>query len=568
MLKRLLALAALFCALATPVLAQTATKTMPQAWEASTPFAKHLTPAQLSAVQAGMSGDSCATKADLLPLFVAAETDVSMQSNTPYALGAGTVDLVPGCYWFSGSWSPHHPLRVRGVSAPGAVGGSVILNWPANTPGIILANGGSGNPSGFTLENVSLIATKSSTIDPLGTQNAVTASVTVTLKDVNVNWWAADCLDVNTSVSGVADFSRWQGGHCLGNNANSRYCTYAIGNDSNAVAIEDVLCTNVGGMGFVDASGTGGNVSNGGVESSGFAAPLYLANQGGASFRCVNPIPGQCKTTTPGTNSLIWAPIPFSAGYGAYSSAINYIGSGALYGGANGNKTNFSGVYVENSDPSINVQVPAQVMGGTVTNVLMGSGPGGGSPVMSASASLNIVGSFHTTLGGWAATDYSSNGTVHALDAAVGGNGANGDVLSANNVTQGSDVYRWHYAVLTADLYEDFNNDYPHTGRIFTGPNTTFQFGRGAAQAGYDVFPKGLFLSNANDNGNARFVGECTAMPTTGTWALGDRCLNSAPSVLGSGGSQYTITGWLRITTGSGNVLNTDWVQMRALTGT
>jgi hypothetical protein len=59
-----------------------------------------------------------------------------------------------------------------------------------------------------------------------------------------------------------------------------------------------------------------------------------------------------------------------------------------------------------------------------------------------------------------------------------------------------------------------------------------------------------------------------TAMPTTGTWAIGDFVTKSNPVVAGGGGSQYVITGWLRITNGTGNVLNTDWVEARVLTGT
>lgn len=58
------------------------------------------------------------------------------------------------------------------------------------------------------------------------------------------------------------------------------------------------------------------------------------------------------------------------------------------------------------------------------------------------------------------------------------------------------------------------------------------------------------------------------SMPASGSWTTGDYVLNRAPAVTGGGGSQYTILGWRRITTGSGNVLNTDWVEMRCLTGT
>jgi hypothetical protein len=59
-----------------------------------------------------------------------------------------------------------------------------------------------------------------------------------------------------------------------------------------------------------------------------------------------------------------------------------------------------------------------------------------------------------------------------------------------------------------------------------------------------------------------------TTVPTTGTWKVGDFVLKSNPVVAGAGGSQYVISGWRRITSGSGNVLNTDWVESRELTGT
>ncbi len=57
------------------------------------------------------------------------------------------------------------------------------------------------------------------------------------------------------------------------------------------------------------------------------------------------------------------------------------------------------------------------------------------------------------------------------------------------------------------------------------------------------------------------------AMPTTGSWKSYDVVRNYSPSVLGAAGSQFTIDSWKRITTGSGNVLNVDWVQSRGPTG-
>jgi hypothetical protein len=56
-------------------------------------------------------------------------------------------------------------------------------------------------------------------------------------------------------------------------------------------------------------------------------------------------------------------------------------------------------------------------------------------------------------------------------------------------------------------------------------------------------------------------------MPTSGSWTKGDTILNNNPSILGTAGSQYIVSGWKRLTTGSGNTLNTDWIEMRSLTG-
>jgi hypothetical protein len=58
------------------------------------------------------------------------------------------------------------------------------------------------------------------------------------------------------------------------------------------------------------------------------------------------------------------------------------------------------------------------------------------------------------------------------------------------------------------------------------------------------------------------------SIPTSGRYVAGHRVLKDTPTVAGSAGSQYTVTGWWRVTTGAAHVLNTDWVEMRCLTGT
>lgn len=59
-----------------------------------------------------------------------------------------------------------------------------------------------------------------------------------------------------------------------------------------------------------------------------------------------------------------------------------------------------------------------------------------------------------------------------------------------------------------------------------------------------------------------------TSMPSTGRYVQGHFVKAIPTTVSGSPGSQYIITGWLKLTTGSTNVLNTDWSEIRSLTGT
>ena len=60
----------------------------------------------------------------------------------------------------------------------------------------------------------------------------------------------------------------------------------------------------------------------------------------------------------------------------------------------------------------------------------------------------------------------------------------------------------------------------------------------------------------------------CTVMPTLGQFQQGDYVKNETPTIQGTAGSKYVVKGWIRITTGTAHVLNTDWVEDKVLTGT
>ncbi|MED1603655.1 right-handed parallel beta-helix repeat-containing protein [Alkalihalophilus marmarensis] len=65
-----------------------------------------------------------------------------------------------------------------------------------------------------------------------------------------------------------------------------------------------------------------------------------------------------------------------------------------------------------------------------------------------------------------------------------------------------------------------------------------------------------------------RYILTNTTFNVVGNWTRGSFISNSTPSVFGSAGSRYTVSGWLRITNGTANTLNDDWFEMRNPTGT
>lgn len=58
-----------------------------------------------------------------------------------------------------------------------------------------------------------------------------------------------------------------------------------------------------------------------------------------------------------------------------------------------------------------------------------------------------------------------------------------------------------------------------------------------------------------------------SSMPTSGYYVTGQTVWNRAITESGSSPDKYTIIGWQRLTTGNSHTLNTDWREMRALTG-
>jgi hypothetical protein len=84
-------------------------------------------------------------------------------------------------------------------------------------------------------------------------------------------------------------------------------------------------------------------------------------------------------------------------------------------------------------------------------------------------------------------------------------------------------------------------------------------------------YPASRYINRVGQDGTAVKLVNVPAMSNYSTpgryWAIGDTIPNSVPSQLGSTPNKYIIKGWTRITTGTGNMLNRDWVENRSHTG-
>jgi len=137
------------------------------------------------------------------------------------------------------------------------------------------------------------------------------------------------------------------------------------------------------------------------------------------------------------------------------------------------------------------------------------------------------------------------------------------------------------------------NNTFKNAGTVFNGVsvgNNIWQSNTlicNPTAIGYDASNVGIGNISTPQIFDAQFIIEdgnpssatynsvlnvCTIasvnLPTTGKYVIGLVVKKSLVIVEGTLGSQYIINGWLRLTTGSGHVLNTDWAELRTLTGT
>lgn len=120
----------------------------------------------------------------------------------------------------------------------------------------------------------------------------------------------------------------------------------------------------------------------------------------------------------------------------------------------------------------------------------------------------------------------------------------------------------------------DFSSNTICSGDIGTAPKIGIALSGSATNlhmAGNNVTDSQVGIADASTVSGRRSGDQAimfAALPSQSTWRIGDVAHNSTKPVLGSTPNKYVVDGWTRITNGTGNVLNTDWVERRMPTGT
>ncbi|HWE45901.1 MAG TPA: hypothetical protein VG407_07715 [Caulobacteraceae bacterium] len=496
---------------------------------------------------------NCRSTYDVTAAKEKADTVVSVQTGD-YSVGNGEVDWPAGCYAFAGTLSQKHTVLERGVSSGLPSGGSTVWKFPPSTGGIVIDGIATSHcqrapktssGQGTQLIGITLIGGGGA---PDQTSHGVWMCATAQLTDVNIRDFAGDGVHIDPNGVGNTNIFRIYNGFI---GRVGRYGLYQHGADANAGLIVGTAISDTGGGCDVDLSFLGNTHVGELCQYAGHG--LTRVNAGGANWQCLSV---RCGEVPPGKEAGVWQAVKADARFPAWRAGAPYLIAGDYVATDPNTRALFLGVYSEEGDPMSDVRSPSMVEGG-----LQGSGF---TPFSVAIHSESGLGGYVESRSGFGSTGRTAEGKLSVV-AVVGGNGKNGDVVRSQQNTVSTDEWRLHWA--GADLRDDWNNLDNSTVVLRTGPKTAQTFSRGAAQPEELALPKGVFVGGAS-HGDIRYVGEAAAMPTKGAYAKGDRILNSDPRVLGKPGARYTITGWLRLTTGSTHAPNKDWVEMRAPTGT
>lgn len=495
-------------------------------------------PSEHAAIRAGTSDYDCSAA---LENAIAA---TGVNSNLFY-IGGPRILFPPGRYYFASTIQLKRTVILEGYGSGLPGGDTTKLEFAPDTGGIIVHRY---NTINDTVESPASRGGDASIIRGMllsgsgTTGHGIWLRARAKLEDIRIDGFGENGLNI---VAGAG-----AGGSVEGNANNWYACImritncgghgmYVDGADVNAGVAIGIDATSNGRYGIYDSSFLGNtyiacHTANNGVATVGnnpsgsssfvhFGGTRYSAHPGSTEAAYV--------ATQPGTDANVWVPIvagdvhPVIPTWTAGQPVGTYFAGGA-YRTDNANAHNaFLGCYSESGQGASDFVGPVSVTGGSI----YGAGFTRGGYIRGDSGNVLTAKN-----GGGFAVD----GTL--IDATLGGNDANGDVLKfQSSADSATSVWRLHRS--GADWVWDNAGSGARVAMTFTGENTTLQMGTSVTMPYKAVFPQlavgtGLYIRRQTTG---------TAAPTSGEWGKGDVIWNANVAAAGS-------PGWICTTAGTG----------------
>lgn len=477
----------------------------------------------------------------------------------------GPILLIPDAtFYMSQTIELKRIINIRGLGTGTTFQGGATFKFPTNTRGLVINRyntlDGDVEATPTTaaddcrIENLRLDGTSVSTDPTVRDVNAcgIRMKASASLRNVMVKRFSGDGYNITAAVSGeggtgdlLGNCNYWQMYECHGIE-NGRHGLFVQGSDANAGTCIAGNFTYNGQFGIRDNSFLGNTyiachtATNGvgvsaGHTSGGGSRVTYEGNRYYTKYKYLTtPTGGRgvsdqdpaqdllYTTTTPGTDSTVWAPDGTGEAWQFYPEWVagkpqgTYPLGGGMFFSNNNARTLALGCYSENDqNGALYTGGLVQVVGGIQEKIFEG-----GQIAASNGNNFKDLGSVDT------------RDKTNLIDVTMGGTSA---MLTFAKDAKG---LPWRLKWAAEDLVFDYGNSEP--ALIFSGHTTTEDFGTGSPQPYRTIIPKLALGPPARRR--IHTVNE--TVPTTGLHARGEIVWNRDPVAGG-------FAGWICVTTGT-----------------
>jgi hypothetical protein len=510
---------------------------------------------------------------DDLPAFQAALAAIRDRNFGAFA-GSNRLTVPAGFYYLSGSLNFHSAVSLQGAGSAQPYGAATIIRFGKNVDGFIINHsnthgngvGTQGDGSGTMIEGLQLWGGNVN-VDGAGAVTDYSAGDSIGGHGVRIRGAFVACKDVASYFFGGDGFnivaSAGSGGVIEGN-ANSFYLErcqsqynrgngyFVGGNDANAGKV--LLCSAIscGGGGFLDYSFLGNSYDACHVRDCGVQDPTQsngptgTCAYGGLYYYMVAGQQALARTTVPGTNAAVWAPFAGHPYCKPWVTGIDWV-NGSPYGTNPGNvnaRNVFLGCYAESAQPPVQADYPSLFLGGLLDEV-----------GFSATSTTGPVGSGFNALSAAAFRTIAKSGKYSWIGPAGGISNGAPEILGHSDGTSvwrlystngglqmdGGGGYAFAIDAPTATRPLGFRTRFLHVSPTTGDINAAMLVMSGTAAPTSGTWPVGAKVINTNA-ASGPLMWECTAGGSPGTWVAISVAGGSpaAPVVSSQSGTAYT----------------------------